>query len=97
MTKNSTREITREDADVLLDEYIGNTCKLIVHNDEINTFEWVIQSLVQVCKHTWHQAEQCAWIIHTKGKYAVKEGTEEILKPMREALTDRGIGATIEC
>jgi len=69
---------------------------LIVWNDEVNTFDWVIQSLVEVCGHTSEQAEQCAWIIHYKGKYAVKKGTEKVLKPMREALVDRGIGATVE-
>lgn len=70
--------------------------KLVVWNDEVNTFDWVIKSLVDICKHTHEQAEQCAWIIHHKGKYAVKEGSEKKLRPMREALTDRGIGATLE-
>ncbi len=69
---------------------------LIVWNDEVNTFDWVIESLIVVCGHTSEQAEQCAWIIHHKGKYAVKKGTEKVLKPMREALVDRGIGATVE-
>ncbi|MGB0839399.1 MAG: ATP-dependent Clp protease adaptor ClpS [Chitinophagales bacterium] len=72
-------------------------CRLIVHNDEVNTFDWIIQSLVEICEHTHLQAEQCAWIIHTKGKYAVLDGDEESLRPKREALVDRGIGATIEC
>ena len=69
---------------------------LLVWNDNINTFEWVIQSLVEICGHTHDQAEQCAWIIHTKGKYAVKHGSRKKLSPMREALVDRGIGATVE-
>lgn len=73
-----------------------NPAHLIVWNDEVNTFDWVIQSLIEVCDHTPEQAEQCAWIIHTKGKYAVKEGASSELNPMREALTDRGIGATVE-
>lgn len=92
----STREYIQEDIEVLLEDDIGNICKLIVHNDEVNTFDWVIRSLVEVCLHTWQQAEQCALIIHTKGKYAVKEGNEDVLKPMKDALTERGIGATIE-
>lgn len=70
--------------------------KLIVWNDEVNTFDWVIQSLVEVCGHTTEQAEQSAWIIHYKGKYAVKQGSEKKLSPMREALVERGIGATVE-
>lgn len=70
--------------------------QLIVWNDEVNTFEWVIETLEQVCGHTHEQAEQCAYIIHFKGKYAVKQGEYEELKPQCDAITDRGIGATIE-
>ncbi len=69
---------------------------LIVWNDEVNTFDWVIQSLVEICGHTVEQAEQSAWIIHYKGKYAVKQGARKKIAPMREGLVDRGIGATME-
>lgn len=69
---------------------------LIVWNDEVNTFEWVIQTLMEVCGHSLEQAEQCAMIIHTKGKYAVKRGSYNDLKPQCDAITERGIGATIE-
>ena len=69
---------------------------LIVWNDEINTFDWVIQSLMEICGHTSEQAEQCAWIIHYRGKYTVKSGPEKKINPMREALVERGIGATVE-
>ena len=84
----------QEDVDVLteLDEY----CTLIVWNDEVNSFEWVIETLVSVCGHSPEQAEQCAIIIDSKGKYAVKEGSYDDLKPMCDAITDRGIGATID-
>ncbi|MEL6672410.1 MAG: ATP-dependent Clp protease adaptor ClpS [Bacteroidota bacterium] len=74
----------------------GTSSTLIVWNDNVNTFDWVIQSLVEICDHTHGQAEQCAWIIHTKGKYAVKHGSKYKLNPMREALVERGIGATLE-
>jgi ATP-dependent Clp protease adaptor protein ClpS len=70
--------------------------QLVVWNDEVNTFEWVIKTLIDVCGHTEDQAEQCSLLIHFKGKYAVKEGGYDMLKPMREAITDRGISATIE-
>ena len=70
--------------------------QLIVWNDEVNTFEWVIETLVEVCKHSTEQAEQCAMLIHTQGKYAVKNGEYDELKPMCDAITERGIGATIE-
>jgi ATP-dependent Clp protease adaptor protein ClpS len=71
-------------------------CRLIVWNDEVNTFEAVIDALMEICHHSEEQAEQCAMIIHTRGKYAVKEGHYEQLKPMCDAITDRGIGATVE-
>ena len=70
--------------------------QLIVWNDEVNTFEWVIETLEEVCGHTHEQAEQCDYIIHFKGKYAVKQGEYEELKPKCDAITERGIGATIE-
>jgi ATP-dependent Clp protease adaptor protein ClpS len=67
-----------------------------VWNDDVNTFEWVIETLVEVCKHSREQAEQCALLIHNQGKYAVKQGNYENLKPKREAITERGINATLE-
>ena len=70
--------------------------QLIVWNDEVNTFEWVIETLEEVCGHSHEQAEQCAYIIHFKGKYAVKQGEYDELKPQCDAITERGIGATIE-
>ena len=69
---------------------------LIVWNDDVNTFDWVIETLVAVCRHTHEQAEQCAILIHFQGKYAVKEGSYEELEPMCTAITDRGINATVE-
>lgn len=83
-----------EETDVLTEN--GAACKLIVWNDEVNTFEWVIETLIEVCGQDAQQAEQCAMIIHTKGKYAVKEGDFDTLKQMCENITDRGIGATVE-
>lgn len=85
---------SREETDLLtLQE---ETCKLIVWNDEVNTFEWVIETLMDICGHTQEQAEQCAFIIHFQGKYAVKNGSYEDLKPQCDAITERGINATIE-
>ena len=85
-----------EDADVDVLTSVEDPYSLIVWNDEVNTFEWVIETLIEVCGHSQEQAEQCAMIIHTKGKYAVKRGSYEELKPQCDAITDRGIGATIE-
>lgn len=70
---------------------------LILWNDEVNTFDWVIQSLMDVCCHNLEQAEQCAHIIHHKGKYAVQHGSLDFLKPRCEALLERGLQASISC
>ena len=69
---------------------------LIVYNDDYNTFDHVIDSLVKVCKHEAIQAEQCTWLIHHKGKCQVKRGEYETLEPLCTALLDRGISAEIE-
>ena len=82
--------------DVVTEEAYDFPFSLIVWNDEVNTFEWVIETLMEVCKHSLEQAEQCAMLIHTKGKYAVKRGSYDELKPFCDAITERGIGATIE-
>ena len=84
----------REDREVMVD--LEQPFHLIVWNDDVNTFEWVIETLMEICKHSREQAEQCAYIIHYKGKYSVKEGTYEKLKPMCDAITERGISATVE-
>jgi ATP-dependent Clp protease adaptor protein ClpS len=89
-----TVELTEDNTDLLT--ISDEPCSLIVWNDEVNTFEWVIQTLIEICHHSTEQAEQCAMIIHTQGKYAVKRGSYEELKPMCDAITERGIGATIE-
>ena len=68
---------------------------IIIYNDDVNTFEHVIKTLVKVCKHNNHQAEQCAWIIHHKGKCSVKKGSLDELKPMKEAICEAGIDARI--
>ncbi|MCB0396176.1 MAG: ATP-dependent Clp protease adaptor ClpS [Flavobacteriales bacterium] len=83
-----------ESLDIL--EVLNDVSSLIVYNDEVNTFDWVIESLVEICGHDQIQAEQCAFIIHHKGKASVKEGEKRKLKPMRDALIDRGIDAVLE-
>jgi len=68
---------------------------LMVYNDDFNTFEHVIETLVKICKHDPQQAEQCTYIIHFKGKCSVKKGTFSELKPLREGISDAGIKAAI--
>lgn len=77
----------------IIEEALHN---LIVWNDDVNTFDWVIESLIDVCGHEALQAEQCALIIHHKGKCGVKKGSFDDLRPQAEALINRGIQATID-
>ncbi|NBV14103.1 MAG: ATP-dependent Clp protease adaptor ClpS [Sphingobacteriia bacterium] len=69
---------------------------LILYNDEVNTFDWVITSLIDVCQHNDQQAEQSALIVHYKGKCTVKSGSLDSLEPRCLALLDRGLSARIE-
>ena len=79
-----------------LEDVIGEDVKnLVVYNDDFNTFNHVIATLIKVCKHTPEQAEQCTWIIHHKGKCSVKVGPFEELKPMKDAILEAGIDAKI--
>ena len=95
-----SREQTHVEEEVLtLEEVLEDVSSgyaLVVYNDDVNTFDWVIQSLVEVCGHTFEQAEQCAIFIHFKGRYAVKHGTETELIPLKEALLERYITAKVE-
>ena len=81
--------------EVLLLEENAELRSLVVYNDKVNTFDHVIQTLIEVCGHEPQQAEQCTLLIHHKGKCAVKNGTFEELEPMCTAIHDRGISADI--
>ncbi len=92
-TYNSFTQSEKE-TDVLTEASEG--FNLIVWNDDVNTFDWVIETLVKICGHTEEQAEQCSILIHFKGKCAVKKGSYEMLKPQCDAINERLINATIE-
>ncbi len=95
MFRNVATETLEDVEEDVLTAY-EKSYQIIVWNDEVNTFDWVIETLIEVCGHTEEQAEQCALLIHTQGKYAVKNGSYKELKPKCDAITERGIGATIE-
>lgn len=84
-----------ETSEVLELEETTEVYDLVIFNDDVNTFDHVIQTLIKVCRHTPEQAEQCALIIHYKGKCAVRTGTFSELKPMCEAICEVGIDARI--
>jgi len=94
MLQNNYQEETFAEEDVM--ELIDDECHLILYNDDVNTFDHVIDTLVEVCHHTFEQAEQCAIIVHFKGKCDVKSGSYDFLKPLCIALLDAGLSAEIE-
>jgi ATP-dependent Clp protease adaptor protein ClpS len=69
---------------------------LVLHNDEINTFDYVMETLVEVCNHSLTQAEQCATITHYKGKCDVRKGPLKAMRELRYQLISKGLKATIE-
>jgi len=81
--------------EILEDNSIQDPKDLVVFNDDINTFDHVINTLIKVCRHSVEQAEQCTWIIHYRGRCAFKKGTFNELKPMRNSICDAGIDARI--
>ncbi len=89
----STKEKIQEKLDVLTDEQKNN--EIVLFNDDVNTFDHVIETLVYACEHTPIQAEQCAWIVHYKGKCTVKTGSYEELEPRCSLLLDAGLSAEI--
>lgn len=96
MTDTAYNTNTDEQVDLNVLTSTEDPCHLVVWNDEVNTFEWVIETLMEVCSHSFEQAEQCSYIIHYNGKYAVKNGSFDDLKPLCDAISERGINATIE-
>ncbi|MBE0647685.1 MAG: ATP-dependent Clp protease adaptor ClpS [Bacteroidales bacterium] len=78
------------------DDLAQHLSQLILFNDDVNSFDFVIETLVEICKHDPMQAEQCAWIAHYKGKCAVKEGSFQELKPLHDAMSKRGLTVSLE-
>lgn len=89
----STKEKIQEDVDVLEDE--TRKYEIILHNDDVHTFDFVIDALMNVCEHTLIQAEQCTILVHYKGQCAVKTGEYDFLKPRCSKLLELGLSAEI--
>ena len=85
----------QESVEVLDEVVAADVRDLVVFNDDVNTFDHVIRTLVKVCSHTPEQAEQCAMIVHYRGKCTVKNGSLQELRPMRDAICEAGIDARI--
>lgn len=91
--ENPQREYEEE---VAVLEETDEENKLVLWNDDVNTFDFVIECLIEICGHTLEQAEQCTILVHYKGKCTVKTGSMEKLKPMHEKLLSRGLTSEIQ-
>ncbi|MDN3664191.1 ATP-dependent Clp protease adaptor ClpS [Algibacter miyuki] len=89
----STREQTSEE--LLLEEEVLTQNEIVLHNDDVNTFDHVIETLIYACEHTPEQAEQCAMLVHYKGKCTVKTGLLDDLKPRCSMLLEAGLSAEL--
>jgi len=89
----STKEKLKEE--VLLEEEVDKQNEIVLYNDDVNTFDHVIETLIYACDHTPEQAEQCSIIVHYKGKCTVKTGPYDDLKPRCSKLIDAGLSAEI--
>ena len=89
----STKEKIKEQEEASIEE--GHLNEIVLFNDEVNTFDHVIETLVDVCKYSYEQAEQCSLLVHYKGKCTVKTGVYEELEPQCSQLLKAGLSAEI--
>ena len=89
----STKEKIQEDVAILEQEVFQH--EIVLHNDDVNTFDHVIDSLVAVCDHSFEQAEQCATLVHYKGKCTVMSGELKKLEPRCSKLLQLGLSAEL--
>ena len=83
--------LPQDDAAVLED----SGCNLVLHNDDVHSFDYVIKALVDICRISYAQAEQCTILVHCHGKCAVKHGSYDTLLPMHTALLDKQLTSEI--
>jgi ATP-dependent Clp protease adaptor protein ClpS len=87
---------TKKKTESKVGEVISKPYRLILHNDDYNTFEWVITCLMKICNHEFEQANQCAHIVHYRGKCDIKYGDFEIILEMKDKLKSAGLSVTME-
>jgi ATP-dependent Clp protease adaptor protein ClpS len=88
--------ITKKKSQSKVDEILSKPYRLVLHNDDYNTFDHVINSLMKYCGHEYEQANQCAHIVHFKGKCDVKYGDFDTISEMKSKLRNSGLSATME-
>ncbi len=87
--------IEKSEVALLVEDLVDINNEIILYNDDVNTFDHVIETLIKVCQHTAEQAEQCAILVHYKGKCVVKTGSFEELKPQCSSLLEAGLSAEL--
>jgi ATP-dependent Clp protease adaptor protein ClpS len=92
----SPKESPHKESDEKIDQKRSKERILVLHNDDYHTFDYVIEALMQICEHDLLQAEQCTQLIHYKGKCDVKKGSFSYLRPMKNALIQKDLKATID-
>ena len=85
----------QQSEELLLEEEVLKQNEIVVFNDDVNTFDHVIDTLIYACEHTSEQAEQCALLVHYKGKCTVKTGSYDDLEPRCSMLLQAGLSAEI--
>lgn len=90
------KEVTKTEEDVALLEETTEEFQVLLYNDDVNTFDWVIECLIDICSHDELQAEQCALLVHFKGKAVVKKGSLTEMQTICQALCDRDLSAVVE-
>lgn len=96
MIINAVKMKTDSKNQEFLQEQVIKESALVLHNDDVNTFDHVIDCLIAICQHTPEQAEQCAYLVHYKGKCTVKKGSFELLTPMKKALLEQHLTVEIK-
>lgn len=91
----TSKEIKKRPTENFNNDIVENKF-LILHNDDVHSFEYVTHALIEICEHSFEQATQCTMIAHYKGKCDVKKGGVKTLKPMKDALIQRELNATID-
>lgn len=91
-----TSHKTKRKPDDFISESVTNENFLVLHNDDYHTFDYVINSLIEICEHNYEQAVQCTMFVHYKGKCEVRKGSYNVLKPMKDALIGRELSVTID-
>jgi ATP-dependent Clp protease adaptor protein ClpS len=90
------KEVTKKEEEVEVLDEGTHPYQVVLYNDDVNTFDWVIECLMDICEHEDLQAEQCAMLVHFKGKAVVKKGELDNMKSICQALCDCQLSAVVE-